>query len=116
MPVDERLAHDRSYFFDEFGVTVMSAPPERPDSLPDALKAYCLMKRQQMKVGRWIGFGVFQGPPEPAQVAVVFLEEWQPDDELDRLVTELPSYGVEGDFDGRKLAKKAKAVGSSPRE
>jgi hypothetical protein len=71
------------------------------------------MKKQQMKVDRWIGFGVFPGLPEPAQVAVVLVDAWQPDDELDRLVTELPSYGIEGDFDGRKLVKEAKAAGSS---
>jgi hypothetical protein len=97
--------HDRSYLFGDFGITVMSAPPSASKELSSKLVDYCRLKKHQVKANKWIGFGVYEGPPEPAQLAVVIREPWQPDAELDELVKSMPSYGVEGDFDGRKLAK-----------
>jgi hypothetical protein len=96
------MFHDRTYFCDDFGITIMSAPTSAADELPAKLHAYCLLKKHQSRANRWIGFGVFSGPRAPVQIAVVFREPWQPDPELDRIVEKLPSYGVEGDFDGRK--------------
>jgi hypothetical protein len=57
-----------------------------------------------MQAAHWAGFGVFKGPPELFQTAVVFTHPWSPDPELDELVATLPSYGYEGKtFDGRKV-------------
>jgi hypothetical protein len=97
---DGRL-HDLSLVADDLGITVLSAPPSGRDELPARLRDYCLLKKHQMKLDRWIGFGVFAGPPEPVQAVVVFREPWQPDAGLDEAVKELPSYGTDGDFDGR---------------
>jgi hypothetical protein len=99
----EGQARDRSYFGPGFGVTVMAVPPSQANELPKMLQTYCMLKKHQTKVRTWAGFGVFAGPPEPFQVAVVFTGDWRPDPELDRLVSELPSYGYEGKkFDGRR--------------
>jgi hypothetical protein len=103
------IFHDRTYPVGDFGITVMSAPPSAAQELGKRIHTYCRLKKYQMKANRWIGFGVYAGPPEPAQLAVVFSEPWQPEDELDRLVKSMPSYGVEGNFDGRKLARERAA-------
>jgi hypothetical protein len=98
--------HDRTYFGLGFGVTVMSVPPSRADELPRILQNYCILKKHQVRADSWLALGVFKGPPEPAQVVGVFTEPWEPDEELDRLVAELPSAGHEMErFDGRKLAQ-----------
>lgn len=96
--------HDASLVAGDLGVTVMSVPLSARDELPRRLHDYCRLKKHQMRAARWIGFGVFDGPSDPVQVAVVFREPWQPDPELDKLVEKLPSFGTEGDFDARKVA------------
>lgn len=96
---------DRSYFGPDFGITVMAVPPSSADELPEKLQKYCFLKKHQMKMTTWAGFGVFAGPPELFQTAVVWSSPWEPDAELDQLVSELPSHGFEGArFDGRKHA------------
>lgn len=65
-----------------------------------------LLKKHQMKLGRWVGFGGWSGPEEPIQLAVVFSEPWQPNTVLDAFVATLPSAGVEGNFDGRVEASR----------
>jgi hypothetical protein len=104
----EGRPRDRSYFGRDFGITVMAVPPSEAHELPQMLHTYCMLKKHQTKTSSWAGFGVFEGPPEIFQAAVVWTTPWEPDSELDRLVSELPSYGYEGTkFDGRKHAEVA---------
>jgi hypothetical protein len=105
----EGVTRDRSYFGPGFGITVMAVPPSEASDLPKMLQTYCMLKKHQTKASTWAGFGVFEGPPELFQTAVVWSSPWEPDPELDRLVAELPSHGHESErFDGRKLAKAAR--------
>jgi hypothetical protein len=100
----ENRRTDRTYFAPGFGVTVMAVPPQEASQLPELLTMYCMVKKHQMQAAHWAGFGVFKGPPELFQTAVVFTHPWSPDPELDELVATLPSYGYEGKtFDGRKV-------------
>jgi hypothetical protein len=88
-------------------VTVMTAPPTRSDELVDRLRKYGVLKKHQLKLGVWVGFAGWAGPPEPLQVAIALTEPWRPDEELDELVAELPSAKTgHANFDGRKLARK----------
>jgi hypothetical protein len=99
--------HDASLIATEhLGLTVMTCPPAASHELGHKLRSYCGLKKHQMKCDRWVGFGGWSGPREPAQLVVVFNEPWKPDDELDRLVATLPSAGVEGNFDGRLEARR----------
>ena len=101
--------HDRSYLFDDLGITVMACPRHQRQNLPKHLLAYCQVKKYQMRMDRWVGFGVFGGPPEPAQFVFVSREPWTTNENLDKLAATLPSYGVQGDFDGRKLWRGSRA-------
>jgi hypothetical protein len=99
----EGRRRDRSYFGRDFGITVMAVPPTEAAELPQMLQTYCRLKQYQLRTSTWAGFGVFEGPPELFQTAVVWAAPWEPDPELDRLVATLPSYGHEREsFDGRK--------------
>jgi len=101
----EGRRRDRSYFGRDFGMTVMAVPPAEAAELPQVLQTYCRLKQYQLRTSTWAGFGVFEGPPELFQTAVVWTAAWEPDPELDRLVAEMPSYGHEREnFDGRKYA------------
>ena len=98
-----RTERDRSYFGPGFGMTVMAVPPTQEGTLPDRLREYTYLKKYQTKADSWVGFGVFEGPPELFQVAVIWSAPWEYDDELERAVATLPSYGYEGErFDGRR--------------
>jgi hypothetical protein len=102
----EGMRRDRSYFGRDFGITVMAVPPAEAAELPQMLQTYCRLKQYQLRTSTWAGFGVFEGPPELFQTAVVWTAPWEPDPELDRLVAELPSYGREHEnFDGRKYTQ-----------
>jgi hypothetical protein len=105
----EGRRRDRSYFGRDFGITVMAVPPAEAAELPQMLQTYCRLKQYQLRTSTWAGFGVFEGPPELFQTAVVWTAPWEPDPELERLVATLPSYGHEGEsFDGRKyIAERA---------
>ena len=101
----EGRKRDRSYFGPDFGITVMAVPPAEANELPQMLQTYCRLKQYQLRTSTWAGFGVFEGPPELFQTAVVWTAPWEPDPDLDRLIAELPSYGHEREsFDGRKHA------------
>jgi hypothetical protein len=101
------MPHDRSFFFgQEYGVTIMTVPPSERTELLPMLQSYCLLKKHQARADKWIGFGGFAGPREPFQHAVILLDPWKPDEELDELVATMPSAGFEGKvFDGRKLTQ-----------
>jgi hypothetical protein len=85
---------DFTFIFDDFGVSVIAVPPEERAELRDILWTYCHLKKHQFKRDAWVGFGAFAGPREPAQLAVILDERWEPDEELDRLVAEMPSAGI----------------------
>jgi hypothetical protein len=84
---------DMTLFFEEsqVGVTVIACPPDQSRELRNMLQSYCTLKRHQAKYDRWIGFGCFAGPPEPAQLVYVVDSPWSPDPELDALVSDLPT-------------------------
>jgi hypothetical protein len=95
-------SHDQTVVFDGWGATVMTVPPSEANDLPRLLQNYCLLKKYQCRANRWIGFGGFEGPPEPAQLAAVFDDPWTQDTALDKLVAELPSaQSGDGNFDAR---------------
>jgi hypothetical protein len=106
MAGDKGQKHDASFISTALGITVMTCPPAASRSLGEDLHRYCLLKKHQMKLGRWVGYGGWSGPKEAIQVAVVFSDPWQPNEELDALVATLPSAGVEGNFDGRAEARR----------
>jgi hypothetical protein len=99
--------HDQSLVGSELGITVMSCPPHEASALGEKLYRYCTLKKHQMKLDRWVGFGGWSGPREPFQVAVAIHGPWEPDGALDALVATLPSAGFEKqNFDGRAEARR----------
>lgn len=87
----DHRSHDLTLFFDSWGVTAMTLPPERRDELPEVLRSYCTLKKHQHRADAWVGFGGWDGPPEPAQIVFVMTDPWTPDAKLDELVAELPT-------------------------
>ncbi len=98
--------HDETIISPQHAVTVMTVPAARSQELADRLRKYGTLKKHQMKLDRWVGFGGWAGPPEPIQLAVSLTEPWVPNTELDTLVSSLPSAGKTGDFDGRAEARR----------
>lgn len=87
----QHRSRDLTFIFEDFGVTVVAVPPDERASLRELLVSYCQLKKHQAKSDAWIGFGAFVGPPEPAQLALILDDPWEPDEDLDKLVAELPT-------------------------
>lgn len=99
--------HDATIGSREHAVTVMTAPSTRSGGLADRLHQYGVLKKHQLKLAVWVGFGGWAGPSEPIQVAIALTRPWQPDAGLDDLVAELPSARTgRVDFDGRTHPRK----------
>lgn len=84
----------------------MTAPLTRSGEVVDRLPKYGVLKKHQLKLAEWVGFGGWAGPPEPVQIAIALTTPWQPSPKLDTLVASLPSAGTTGNFDGRAEARR----------
>ena len=102
----DHSVHDATIVSGDYAVTVMTAPSTRSGEVVDRLPKYGVLKKHQLKLAVWVGFGGWAGPPEPVQIAIALTMPWQPNPELDTLVASLPSAGTTGNFDGRAEARR----------
>jgi hypothetical protein len=89
----DRKIHDFTMMSseDKAGVTCFATTPANAQEAQRKLSSYCLMKKYQAQADSWVGFLTLVDQQPIIQGFVVLASPWSHDDELERLITDLPT-------------------------
>src|SRR5207248_11266877 len=76
---------------DRAGVTCFVTTPSNAQEAQRKLRSYCLMKKYQVRADSWVGFLTLVDQQPVIQGFVVLADPWTHDEELERLVADLPT-------------------------
>ncbi len=99
---------DASYTLEDemsCGITLLSAPPDRDDTLLQSLGPYVVARKYRQRVDEWFGIGVTQRTPWDMTAYVGYVERWKEDESMRRLADEV----VDPDAQMQRWSKPADA-------
>lgn len=76
---------------DRAGITCFATSPSNSREAQRKLKSYCFMKKYQARADSWVGFLTLVDQAPIIQGFVVLTNPWSHNDELERLIADLPT-------------------------